>query len=222
MEHTASLTRYLAEINRHPLLGRADEVRLGRLAAAGDEGAKRRLVESNLRLVVAFARRYEGMGLDLLDLIQEGNLGLMAAVETYDWRRGTRFATHARWPIRRSITRALTTKSRVVRVPRHAAFVSTVSLHEPVGDDETTWDDILADENAVDPESLTAAADERRRVLRSIFTLGGRGREVVALRYGFDGSSERTLREVGDVLGLSVERVRQVEKRALKKLALAT
>jgi RNA polymerase sigma factor (sigma-70 family) len=221
MEDTASLTRYLAEINRHPLLGRADEVRLARLGAAGDEAAKRRLVESNLRLVVAFARRYQGLGLDLLDLIQEGNLGLMAAVETYDWRRGTRFATHARWPIRRSITRALTTKSRVVRVPRQAAFVSTVSLHEPVGDDETTWGDVLADENAVDPESLTAAADERRRVLRSISRLGGRAPEVVALRYGFDGSSDRTLREVGGVLGLSVERVRQVEKRALKKLAFA-
>jgi RNA polymerase primary sigma factor len=112
-----ALSCYLADLRRRPLLSRAEEVRLARLSAAGDEAARRRLVESNLRLVVAIARRYQGQGLDLLDLIQEGNLGLMRAAERYDWRRDVKFATYATWAIRREVLRALATRSRPVRLP---------------------------------------------------------------------------------------------------------
>jgi RNA polymerase primary sigma factor len=112
-----ALARYLEQVSRHPLLTRREEIRLARLSASGDREAKRRLVESNLRLVVAIARRYRGLGLDLLDLIQEGNLGLIAAVERYDWRRGAKLATYASWWIRRDIARALYAKSRLIRVP---------------------------------------------------------------------------------------------------------
>jgi RNA polymerase primary sigma factor len=109
--------RYLADIRRHPLLSRDEERRLARLGAAGDEHARHRLVRANLRLVVSIARRYQGQGLDLLDLVQEGNLGLMSAAERYDWRRDVRFATYATWPIRRHILSALATRSRLIRLP---------------------------------------------------------------------------------------------------------
>ena len=114
--HTA-LSHYLADIRRHPLLRRDEELQLARLSSAGDEAARQRLVQSNLRLVVAIARRYEGQGLDLLDLIQEGNLGLMAAAVRFDWRRDVKFATYATWPIRRMILRALAMHSRLIRLP---------------------------------------------------------------------------------------------------------
>jgi len=120
-----SLSRYLDEIGRHPLLTRAEEVRLARRAAAGDAWARQRLAESNLRLVVAVARRYRGLGLDMLDLIQEGNLGLLDAVERYDWRREAKFSSYAVWWIRRAITRALSTKSRVIRLPIRLAAQAT-------------------------------------------------------------------------------------------------
>jgi RNA polymerase primary sigma factor len=119
------LARYLHEIGRHPLLTRGDELRIARLSASGDESARRRLVECNLRLVVAIARRYRGLGLDLLDLIQEGNVGLMAAAERYDWRRDARFATYASWWIRREICRALSTRSRLIRLPVRIADSAT-------------------------------------------------------------------------------------------------
>ena len=119
-----SVTRYLAQIGAHPLLSRSDELRLARRAASGDTAAKRRLVEANLRLVVAIARRYRGLGIDLLDLIQEGNLGLMAAADKYDWRRDVKFATYATWWIRREICRALCAKSRLIRLPHRLAEYS--------------------------------------------------------------------------------------------------
>src|SRR3954468_14019688 len=116
-----TLRRYLDDVGRHPLLSRSQEITLGRLAAAGDLRAGERLVESNLRLVIAIARRYRCLGLDYLDLIQEGNLGLIAAVERFDWRRKASFATYASWSIRQSIFRALSTKSRLVRLPTRVA-----------------------------------------------------------------------------------------------------
>src|SRR5262245_35229022 len=112
-----SLSRYLREVGRHPMIGRSEELRLARLVASGDENARRRLIESNLRLVVVIARRYRNLGLDDLDLIQEGNLGLMTAVERYDHRRDVKFSTFASWWIRRGITAALSTKSRLIRLP---------------------------------------------------------------------------------------------------------
>jgi RNA polymerase primary sigma factor len=123
-----SLGRYYEEIGRHPLLDRAEERQLARRAEAGDDAAKRRLVESNLRLVVAIARRYRGLGLDLLDLIQEGNVGLLGAIERYDWRQDVKFSSYAGWWIRRAITRALSTKSRLIRLPvrlaQHSAGIA--------------------------------------------------------------------------------------------------
>jgi RNA polymerase primary sigma factor len=119
------LARYREEIRRYPLLTRGEELRLARLSASGDESARRRLVESNLRLVLAIAHRYRGLGLDLLDLIQEGNVGLMAAAERYDWRREASFATYASWWIRREICRALSTRSRLVRLPIRIAESAT-------------------------------------------------------------------------------------------------
>jgi len=119
------LARYREEIRRYPLLTRGEELRLARLSASGDESARRRLVESNLRLVLTIAHRYRGLGLDLLDLIQEGNVGLMAAAERYDWRREARFATYASWWIRREICRALSTRSRLVRLPVRIAESAT-------------------------------------------------------------------------------------------------
>jgi RNA polymerase primary sigma factor len=121
----ASLARYVEETRRYALLSRAEEVRLARLAESGDEAAKRSLVESNLRLVVVLARGYRGLGLDLLDLIQEGNVGLITAVEKYDWRRGLKFSTCAHWHIRGAICAALSTKSRLIRLPTRLAEQST-------------------------------------------------------------------------------------------------
>ena len=120
-----TLASYRAEIGRYPLLTAREELRLARLTASGDQAAKRRLIESNLRLVVVIARRHRGLGLDLLDLIQEGNLGLLAAVERFDWRRGVRFSTYASWWIRRAIHLALSTTSRTIRIPRRVAESAT-------------------------------------------------------------------------------------------------
>src|SRR5215510_8386957 len=126
-----SLSQYFREVSRHPLLSRSEELRLARLVASGDENAKRRLVESNLRLVVVIARRYRNLGFDDLDLIQEGNLGLMTAVERYDHRREVKFSTFASWWIRRGITTALSTKSRLIRLPvRIAAHAAKVGRAE--------------------------------------------------------------------------------------------
>src|SRR5215472_11626328 len=116
-----SLSQYFREVGRHPLLSRSEELRLARLVESGDENAKRRLVESNLRLVVVIARRYRNLGLDDLDLIQEGNLGLITAVERYDHRDNMKFSTFASWWIRRAISTALSTKSRLIRLPARLA-----------------------------------------------------------------------------------------------------
>src|SRR4051812_19125347 len=119
-----TLRRYLDDVGRHRLLSRSQEITLGHLAAAGHPDARKRLIESNLRLVVAITRRYRGLGLDYLDLIQEGNLGLIAAVERFDWRRNATFATYATWSIRQAIFRALSTQSRLVRLPARVAGAS--------------------------------------------------------------------------------------------------
>jgi RNA polymerase sigma factor (sigma-70 family) len=218
-----NLTRYLHEIGRHPLLSRSDEVRLARLAACGDEAAKRRLVEANLRLVVAIARRYRGMGLDLPDLIQEGNLGLMAAVDRYDWRRDVKFATFASWWIRRDICRALCTKSRLIRLPLHVAQSADlrraepppVSLSEPVADAELRLEERLSDDGEGDP---ARPLGDRPDVMAVLPRVGGRARRILELRYGLDGRAPRTLSQVAGELGVSRERVRQLETKTLLEL----
>jgi RNA polymerase primary sigma factor len=202
-----ALSRYLDEVRRHPLLSASEELRLARL---GGEVARRRLVESNLRLVVTIARRYRGMGLDLLDLIQEGNLGLIAAAERYDWRRGTRFATYASWWIRRAICRALSARSRLIRLPLRATECS-------------------ARRHALAPVSVTEledaeqlAADEPGEVADVsgvLAAIGARPRRILELRYGLDGREPRTLDEVAGELGISRQRVRKLETRTLLELA---
>src|SRR5262245_14484070 len=258
-----SLSLYFQEIGRHPLLSRSEELRLARLVASGDESAKRRLVESNLRLVVVIARRYRNLGLDDLDLIQEGNLGLIMAVERYDCRRDVKFSTFASWWIRRGITVALSTKSRLIRLPArlaaHAAKVgraereltqrlgrtptaaeiarvvgieealverlrsapcTIVSLSDPVGDDEgATYADVIADDEQNDPAVGIAAAEERERVGEALVALGDRSRRVLELRYGTDGAEPRTLDEVADELGVSRDRARKLEAKALRELS---
>jgi RNA polymerase primary sigma factor len=246
------LARYLHEVGRRPLLTRGDEVRLARLSASGDAAARRRLVECNLRLVVVIARRYRGLGLDLPDLIQEGNIGLMAAAERYDWRRDARFATYASWSIRREICRALSTRARLIRLPvrmaelttkvkraeraltprlgrrasdeevAHEAGVgeatvaalrraeaATISLSEP-----TCLQDRLSDGGAGDPAQLVHDAT-CSAVLRG---LRARERRVLELRYGLGGGPSRSLSEAAEELGLSRERVRRLELRALQAL----
>jgi RNA polymerase primary sigma factor len=216
-------TRYLHEIGRYPLLSRSEEVRLARLAASGDEAAKRRLVEANLRLVVAIARRYRGMGLDLLDLIQEGNVGLMAAVDRYDWRRGVKFATFASWWIRRDICRALSSKSRLIRLPLHVAQSAElrraepapVSLSEPVADGEVGFGELLSDGGEGDPARAVGDGPDAMSV---VSRLGVRARRILELRYGLNGRRPQTLSQVAGELGVSRERVRQLERKTLLEL----
>ena len=257
-----SLGRYYDEIGRHRLLDRAEEVRLARRAAAGDDDARRRLVEWNLRLVVAIARRYRGLGLDLLDLIQEGNVGLLSAAERYDWRRDVKFSSYAAWWIRRAIMRALSTKSRLIRLPvrltEHSARIdraeaelaqelgrrptcaevaraagveealvadlrastkADVSLSEPVGEDEAAaLGDLVAD-GELDPAARVEATDEQASVIDAFAVLGERPRQVLELRFGTGGGEPQTLDDVADELGLSRERVRRIEARALQQLS---
>jgi RNA polymerase primary sigma factor len=259
-----SLALYFQEVGRYPLLSRAEEVRLARAAASGDEAAKRRLVESNLRLVVTIARKYRGLGLDLLDLIQEGNLGLMKAAEKYDWQRDVKFATYASWWIRQAIFRAISTKSRLVRIPTRlaeaaakvrrteqelaqrlgrkpsaaevagAAAVSErlvadlrraeqapVSLAELIGDaEEMSLADVLGDETEESPADALAASEEESSLASAYSGLGERSRRILELRYGLDGSEPRTMEDVASELGVSRERVRQLESKSLRELAM--
>jgi RNA polymerase primary sigma factor len=257
-----TLRRYLDEVGRHRLLSRSQEITLGRLAAAGDSDARERLVESNLRLVVAIARRYRGLGLDYLDLIQEGNLGLIAAVERFDWRRNSRFATFATWSIRQSIFRALSTHSRLVRLPARVANASSRvrraedSVSARLGRQPTVAE--VADEAGVDAETVALLRQAARAIvsldqpvageltvgemtadpdadvddvhhrdveqwIREGFDeLAERPRQVIALRYGLDGGTGKTLTEVAERIGVSRERVRRVETKALLSLAAST
>src|SRR5579884_1664383 len=280
---------YLRDISRVPLLTADEEVMLAqrleageaaraRLAAEpdlppeerrqleetlriGDE-ARGRLTESNLRLVVSVARKYMGRGLPLLDLVQEGNIGLGRAVEKYDWRRGYRFSTYAYWWIRQAVTRAIADQARTIRVPVHMveligdvhramrelqqelgreanayeiaellgtspdrvqliirAAKQTISLESPVGDDnDNTVADMLADPQARPPHEAAAEALLRDQVADALASLTARERQVLRLRFGLADDRERTLGEIGLELGLSRERVRQIEAEAFAKL----
>jgi RNA polymerase primary sigma factor len=243
-----TLARYLDDVRRHPLLSAGEELRLGRQSAAGDEAARRRLVECNLRLVVTIARRYRGMGLDLLDLIQEGNLGLIAAAERYDWTRDARFATYASWWIRRGICRALSTRSRLVRLPLRIAESATrvkraerelaqrlgrqpscAEVARAAGVDEATVEELRRAElvplSLSEPggdEELGVAAErpgEAPDVAAALLAIGPRPRRILELRYGLGGRQPRTLDEVAGELGISRQRVRTLETRTLLELA---
>ncbi|WP_106418388.1 RNA polymerase sigma factor RpoS [Salinicola tamaricis] len=261
--HSLDATQiYLNEIGFSPLLTPQEEVHFGRLAQKGDPAGRQRMIESNLRLVVKIARRYLNRGLSLLDLIEEGNLGLIRAVEKFDPERGFRFSTYATWWIRQTIERALMNQTRTIRLPIHvvkelniylraareltqkldheataeeiAEFldkpVATVKkmlgLNERVssvdypmgGESDKPLIDTLADENEVGPESNLVDDDVKAHVDEWLAELSDKQREVVVRRFGLRGHEAATLEEVGEEIGLTRERVRQIQVEALKKL----
>jgi RNA polymerase primary sigma factor len=228
---------YLREISRVPLLTAAEEVSLAKALERGDERARRRLIESNLRLVVSIARRYSNRGLSFLDLIQEGNVGLMKAVERYDWRLGHRFSTYATWWIRQAVTRALADQGRTIRVPAQVVDAmglkpskveelkrvsqEPVSLAAPVGEDSTELGEMIEDEHQRGLGSDMAANQRDAHVSDLVAQLPYRERLILELRYGLSGNRPHTLEEVGRRFGVTRERVRQIETRTLRRLAAA-
>ncbi len=259
---TDALQLFLREAGRHPLLTAAQEVELAKRIEAGDAAAKTRMIQSNLRLVVSIAKNYRNQGLPFLDLIQEGTLGLIRAVEKFDWRRGFKFSTYATWWIRQAVARALADKARTIRMPVHivermqkisraertlwtrlgreptleeiadeasitpqqivevrSAARASTSLDAPIGDqDDAVLGDFVAGDEPLPEETveLNLRSEALRRALAS---LPEREREVVVLRYGIGGGDARTLEEIGRRLGLTRERVRQIELDALRRLS---
>jgi RNA polymerase primary sigma factor len=254
---------YLKEIGRHKLLTGKDEIELARAAKKGNEAAKNKLAQSNLRLVVSVAKKYANNGLSLQDLIQEGNIGLLKAVEKFDPERGFKFSTYATWWIRQGITRAIADKSRTIRVPVHVNEAITrvrkvvrklaedlgrrpsiteiieasglpkkkvlqafqadknmisldVFLHE---DSDTTLGDMIEDDSAVRPEDQAEQVLLTQQVNTMLQSLTSWERDVVRLRYGLADGNPRTLEQCAQAIGVSRERVRQLELKALKKLA---
>jgi RNA polymerase primary sigma factor len=258
------LKLYVRSIGGGPLLTRGEERELARRKDAGDEAAKRKLIESNLRLVMSITRNYTKAGVPLLDLIQEGNLGLIRAVEKFDYKMGYKLSTYATWWIRQSVTRALADQGRTIRLPVHVAeqvrrllrtrrqlaqklnrepteqelskesglddkrvrdlldLVETpVSLETPVGDGESLYGDLIEDVNSDTPDEMTAQRSRSNELARALSHLNPRMRRVLALRFGLDGELPQTLEEVGAGLGITRERVRQLESRALRELRVA-
>jgi RNA polymerase primary sigma factor len=257
------LKLYVRQIGDGRLLTPVEERELARRKDLGDEAAKRKLIESNLRLVMSITRNYTKSGVPLLDLIQEGNLGLIRAVEKFDYKLGFKLSTYATWWIRQAITRALADQGRIIRLPVHVAdqvrrlmrsrrilaqkfnreptieelaaeaqlplqkvkdllelIEDPVSLETPVGDGESVYSDLIEDEKTDRPEQTTANNLRHTELLRALDTLNPRMRRVVALRFGLDGELPQTLEEVGAGLGITRERVRQLESRALRELRL--
>ena len=258
------LKLYVRQIGGGALLTREEERELARRKDEGDEDAKRRLIESNLRLVMAITRNYTKANVPLLDLIQEGNLGLIRAVEKFDYRLGYKLSTYATWWIRQAITRALADQGRTIRLPVHVAdqvrrllrarrqlaqklnreptlaelaresqqseervrelleLVETpVSLETPVGDGESLYGDLIEDVHSLAPHEQTAEHARRRELAGALEQLNPRMHRVLSLRFGLDGGPPKTLEEVGSELGITRERVRQLETRALRELRLA-
>jgi len=256
----ANLGVYLAEISRIPLLSREEEQALARQVRAGDEAAKAKMIESNLRLVVQVARRYLNRGLPLPDLIEEGNLGLMRAVEKFEPERGLRFSTYATWWIRHAIVRALSNQARVIRLPVHVEMLlgryvkeqqrltqllgrtptsremaqalgtseeqveeleeirqQPLSLDAPIAD-RGRVQDLVADPAADPSAALTALFRDRTDLVSVLDDLAENERRVLRRRFGLEGREPETLEAIGRQLGLTRERVRQIEGAALRKL----
>jgi len=253
---------YLKEIGRVPLLSADDEVDLAKRIEKGDDEAKRRLAEANLRLVVSIAKRYVGRGMLFLDLIQEGNMGLIKAVEKFDHTKGYKFSTYATWWIRQAITRAIADQARTIRIPVHMVEtinklvrvarqllqelgrepspeeiavemdLSTekvreimkiaqepVSLETPIGEeDDSHLGDFIEDQEALAPADAAAYELLKEQLEDVLDTLTEREENVLRLRFGLDDGRTRTLEEVGKVFGVTRERIRQIEAKALRKL----
>ncbi len=255
------LKLYVRALGDGRLLTPAEERELARRKDEGDEEAKRRLIESNLRLVMSVTRQYTRADVPLLDLIQEGNLGLIRAVEKFDWTMGYKLSTYAMWWIRQSVQRALAEQSRTIRLPVHVAdqvrrvrrsrrelgqklnrdatqdeialdsgftvervgellelVQDHVSLETPVGDGESTMSDLIEDTGAAAPEHEAALTMRSLELRRALKLLNPRLQKVLTLRFGLDGSDPLTLEQSGVQLGITRERVRQLETRALKEL----
>jgi RNA polymerase primary sigma factor len=253
---------YLKEIGKVPLLTAENEVSLAKRIEAGDEQAKRQLTEANLRLVVSIAKKYVGRGMLFLDLIQEGNLGLIKAVEKFDYRKGYKFSTYATWWIRQAITRAIADQARTIRIPVHmvetinklirvsrqllqelgreplpeeiAAEMDVpvervreimkiaqepVSLETPIGEEEDSHlGDFIEDEDAPAPAEAASFMLLKEQLEEVLDSLTLREQRVLRLRFGLDDGRARTLEEVGQVFGVTRERIRQIEAKALRKL----
>ena len=253
---------YLKEIGKISLLSLDEETELSKRIAAGDETAKNRLAESNLRLVVSIAKRYVGRGMLFLDLIQEGNIGLMKAVEKFDAEKGYKFSTYATWWIRQAITRAIADQARTIRVPVHMVETinklsryqrqltlelnreptdeelakkmgmspdkvrevikiaqDPVSLETPIGEEEDSHlGDFVPDESNMSPEDFTIHEMLKEEIGDVLLTLTEREEQVLRLRFGLDDGSPKTLEEVGQMFGVTRERIRQIEAKALRKL----
>ena len=253
---------YLKEIGKISLLSLDEETELSKRIAEGDEEAKNRLAESNLRLVVSIAKRYVGRGMLFLDLIQEGNIGLMKAVEKFDADKGYKFSTYATWWIRQAITRAIADQARTIRVPVHMVETinklsryqrqltlelnreptdeelakkmgmspdkvrevikiaqDPVSLETPIGEEEDSHlGDFVPDESNMSPEDFTIHEMLKEEIGDVLLTLTEREEQVLRLRFGLDDGSSKTLEEVGQMFGVTRERIRQIEAKALRKL----
>jgi RNA polymerase primary sigma factor len=260
---TDSLQLFLNEAGRYRLLTASEEVELAKKIESGDQRAKDKMINSNLRLVVSIAKKYQGHGLSLLDLIQEGIIGLIRAVEKFDWRRGYKFSTYATWWIRQAVQRGVANKSRTIRIPvhivereqkiaraereltvqleraptdeevakkaglnpkhvrevRHAAR-TVASLDKPIGsDNETAFGELVAHE-AGDVEEEVVLGLSEQTLRRAIEKLPDREKQVIKLRYGMDGDPDpKSLEQIGRVMGITRERVRQIELQALQRLA---
>ena len=224
------LAAYLKRIGRGRLLAKEEELALAHQAKAGDEDARRRLVEKNLRLVVSVAKRYRGMGLPFEELIQEGNIGLMTAVERFDPEMGDRFSTYATWWVRQAIGRAIADKGRVVRLPVHAGEKARKTarvrnaLSAQLGR-EPTYEEVASElRESVEDEGASEMPDgvirqmENARLIEAIEGITDRERHVLVRRYGLDGQESATLAELGEELGTTRERVRQLQRNAERRL----
>jgi RNA polymerase primary sigma factor len=261
-ESTDPVRQYLREIGKVPLLDAEEEIELAKKYEKGEKAPKDKLTESNLRLVVSIAKKYIGRGLSLLDLIQEGNQGLIRAVEKYNWRKGFKFSTYATWWIRQAITRAIADQARTIRIPVH--MVETInklyrisrrlmqelgreptpeeiaedaemdadrvreifkiaqevtSLEAPVGEDQESFlGDFIPDEGQLSPVDAASKQLLKDHLDEVLATLSDREARVLKLRFGLEGNKQMTLEEVGKVFGVTRERIRQIEAKALRKL----
>ena len=215
---------YLKDIGQVPLLTTDEELELAQKMSEGQEAAKKRLSEANLRLVVSIAKRYVGRGMLFLDLIQEGNLGLMKAVEKFDYQKGFKFSTYATWWIRQSITRAIADQARTIRIPVHMVEIQKiaqdpVSLETPIGEEEDSHlGDFIEDDKTPTASDSVASTMLKEQIARVLDTLTPREEKVLRLRYGIDDGRPRTLEEVGKEFNVTRERIRQIEAKALRKV----